>query len=50
MVTIQRAASLYLKKALGEKLIPKEIAELDEYESQLLTDDEALSRELLKDL
>lgn len=50
MVTIQRAASLYLKKALAEKLLPSEKEELDEYENQFKTKEDILSEELLEDL
>lgn len=49
MVTTERATALYFRLAMGEKLTPKERAELDEYAARFKTK-EIESEELLKDL
>lgn len=50
MVTTERATALYFRLAMGEKLTPKERAELDEYAARFKTKEEIEYEELMKDL
>lgn len=50
MVTTERATALYFRLAMGEKLTPKERAELEEYASRFKKKEDIESEELLKDL